>query len=250
MEPVLSGKTAVVTGGSRGIGRAIALRLAQAGAHVVINCTERGVDKAQDVLREIQALNGSAEVKAFSVADSAAVDKAFAEIIAARGAVHVLVNNAGIARDGLVMRVKDEDWDETFDTNLKGAFNCSRAVTRPMMKAREGSIINITSIVGQMGNAGQVAYSASKAGMIGMTKSMAKELASRSVRVNAIAPGFIATEMTADLPATAKDEMLKAIPMGYMGDANTVADAVLFLASPASSYITGQVLAVNGGMYM
>lgn len=254
---VLSGKVALVTGASRGIGKAIALKLASAGAFVIINC-QRGVDKAEEVAKEIETMkadgraptSAGAEVRAFSVSDSAAVDKAVTEIIAARGAIHILVNNAGIARDSLLMRAKDEEWDETMNTNLKGCFNCTRAVTRPMMKAREGSIINITSIVGEMGNAGQAAYSASKAGMIGLTKSVAKELASRNVRVNAISPGFIDTEMTVDLPATARDEMLKSIPMGKMGSAENVADAVLWLASPASVYVTGQVIGVNGGMYM
>jgi len=246
----LQGKVALVTGGSRGIGRAIALRLAGEGAFVVINCTARGVDKAAEVLNEIKARGGDGEVKPFSVSDSAAVDKAMDEVIKARGGIHILVNNAGVARDALIMRAKDEEWDETLNTNLKGCFNCSRAVTRPMMKAREGSIINISSIVGEMGNAGQAIYAASKAGMLGLTKSMAKELASRNVRVNAVTPGFITTEMTAELPQTAKDEMLKAIPMGAMGTPEQVADAVLWLASSESSYVTGQVIGVNGGMLM
>jgi 3-oxoacyl-[acyl-carrier protein] reductase len=247
---VLNGKVALVTGASRGIGREIALRMAEAGAFVALNCTERGVEKAEAVLAEIRAAGGDGLVKPFSVSDSAAVDQAIDEIIKAKGALHILVNNAGVAKDSLFMRMKDEDWDFTLNTNLKGAALCARAVTRPMMKAREGVIINISSVVGQMGNAGQAAYSASKAGLFGLTKSLAKELASRNIRVNAVAPGFIDTEMTTNLPATAKEEMLKAIPMARMGSGKEVADAVIFLSSPASSYVTGQVIAVNGGMYV
>lgn len=247
---ILKGKNALVTGASRGIGREIALRLAQEGAFVALNCTPRGVEKAEAVLAEIRAGGGDGVVKAFSVSDSAAVDQAVDELIKAKGSLHILVNNAGIAKDSLFMRMKDEEWDDTLNTNLKGAALCARAVTRPMMKAREGVIINISSVVGQMGNAGQAAYSASKAGLFGLTKTLAKELASRNIRVNAVAPGFIDTEMTTDLPATAKEEMLKAIPMGRMGSGKEIADAVVFLASPSSSYVTGQILAVNGGMYV
>lgn len=246
----LNGKVALVTGGSRGIGREIALKLAEAGAFVAINCTERGVEKAEGVLSEIRAAGGDGMVKPFSVADSSAVDKAVDEIIKAKGAVHVLVNNAGIAKDNLFMRMKDEEWDDTLNTNLKGAALCARAVTRPMMKAREGVIINVSSVVGQMGNAGQAAYSASKAGLFGLTKTLAKELASRGIRVNAVAPGFIDTEMTHDLPETAKAEMFKAIPLGRMGTGKEIAEAVLWLSGPQSSYVTGQILAVNGGMYV
>jgi 3-oxoacyl-[acyl-carrier protein] reductase len=246
----LNGKVALVTGASRGIGREIALRLGEAGAFVVLNCTERGVEKANAVLAEIQKSGGDGMVKPFSISDSKAVDAAVDEVIKAKGAIHILVNNAGIAKDALFMRMKDEEWDDTLNTNLKGAALCARAVVRPMMKAREGVIINMSSVVGQMGNAGQAAYSASKAGLFGLTKTLAKELASRNIRVNAIAPGFIDTEMTADLPATAKEQMLKEIPMGRMGSGKEIAEAVLWLASPASSYITGQTLAVNGGMYV
>ena len=247
---ILNGKNVLVTGASRGIGREIALRLAAEGAFVALNCTPRGVEKAEAVLAEIRAAGGDGIVKPFSVSDSAAVDQAVDELIKLKGAVHVLVNNAGVAKDSLFMRMKDEEWDDTLNTNLKGAAMCARAVTRPMMKAREGAIINISSVVGQMGNAGQAAYSASKAGLFGLTKTLAKELASRNIRVNAVAPGFIDTEMTLDLPATAKEEMLKAIPMGRMGSGREIAEAVLWLASPASSYVTGQILAVNGGMYV
>ena len=247
---ILSGKVALVTGASRGIGREIALRLAEEGAFVALNCTERGVEKANSVLSEIRSKGGDGLVKPFSVSDSKSVDTAIEDLIKAKGAVHILVNNAGIAKDSLFMRMKDEEWDDTLNTNLKGAALCARAVTRPMMKSREGSIINISSVVGQMGNAGQAAYSASKAGLFGLTKALAKELASRNIRVNAVAPGFIDTEMTTDLPATAKEEMLKAIPMGRMGSGREIAEAVLWLASPASAYVTGQILAVNGGMYV
>lgn len=246
----LQGKIALVTGASRGIGKEIALTLADAGAFVVLNCTERGVDKAEAVLSEIKSKGGDGLVKPFSVSNSNAVDQAIDEVIKTKGNISILVNNAGIAKDNLFMRMKDEEWDDTLNTNLKGAALCARAVVRPMMKAREGVIINLTSVVGQMGNAGQAAYSASKAGLIGLTKTLAKELASRNIRVNAVAPGFIDTEMTADLPATAKEEMLKGIPMGRMGSSKEVADAVLWLCSPTSSYVTGQILAVNGGMYM
>ncbi|MGZ3717739.1 MAG: 3-oxoacyl-[acyl-carrier-protein] reductase [Bdellovibrionota bacterium] len=246
----LSGKVALVTGASRGIGREIALRLAEDGAFVVINCTERGMGKAEAVLAEIKGKGGDGMVKPFSVSSSAAIDAAVDEITKAKGPVNILVNNAGIARDNIFMRMKDEEWDDTLNTNLKGAAFCARAVTRPMMKAREGVIINISSVVGQMGNAGQAAYSASKAGLFGLTKTLAKELASRNIRVNAVAPGFIDTEMTVDLPAAAKEEMLKAIPMGRMGSGREIAEAVAWLASPASAYVTGQILAVNGGMYV
>ncbi len=247
---LLQNKVAVVTGASRGIGREIALGLAAEGAFVVLNCTPRGVEKAEAVLKEIQTNGGDGMIKPFSVSESTSVDQAFDEIIKAKGAVHILVNNAGIAKDSLFMRMKDEEWDDTLNTNLKGAALCARAVVRPMMKAKEGVIINLSSVVGQMGNAGQAAYSASKAGLIGLTKTLAKELASRNIRVNCIAPGFIDTEMTHDLPATAKEEMLKSIPMGRMGSGKEIADAVVWLSSAKSSYVTGQVLAINGGMYV
>lgn len=247
---VLTGKVALITGASRGIGREIAIRLAEEGAFVTLNCTGRGVEKAEAVLAEIRAKGGDGMVKAFSVSDSAAVNQAVDEILKAKGNLHILVNNAGVAKDALFLRMKDEEWDDTLNTNLKGAAFCSRAVVRSMMKAREGAIINISSVVGQMGNAGQAAYSASKAGLFGLTKTLAKELASRNIRVNSVAPGFIDTEMTADLPAPAREEMLKGIPMGRMGSGREIAEAVLWLASPSSAYVTGQILAVNGGMYV
>jgi len=246
----LSGKIALVTGASRGIGKEIALRLAAEGAFVALNCTSRGVEKAEAVLAEIKNAGGDGCVKPFSVSDSASVNAAVDELLKEKGNIHILVNNAGIARDNIFMRMKDEEWDDTLNTNLKGAALCARAVVRSMMKARDGVIINISSVVGQMGNAGQAAYSASKAGLFGLTKTLAKELASRNIRVNAVAPGFIDTEMTTDLPAAAKEEMLKAIPMGRMGSGKEIADAVAWLASPGSTYVTGQILAVNGGMYV
>lgn len=247
---LLANKVALVTGASRGIGKDIALSLAKEGAYVFLNCTERGVEKAQAVLGEIKAAGGDGMVKPFSVSDSASVDKAVEEIIQAKGAIHILVNNAGIAKDSLFIRMKDEDWDDTLNTNLKGAALCARAVARPMMKAREGAIINLSSVVGQMGNPGQAAYSASKAGLFGLTKTLAKELAMRNIRVNAVAPGFIDTDMTAELPSGAKDAMLNSIPMGRMGTGKEIAEAVLWLAGPQSAYVTGQILAVNGGMYV
>lgn len=247
---VLSGKVALVTGASRGIGKEIALRLAEEGAYIVLNCTERGIEKAEAVLKEIRSKGADGMVKPFSVSDSSSVNQAVDDILKAKGNIHILVNNAGVAKDALFMRMKDEEWDDTLNTNLKGAALCARAVIRSMMKAREGAIINLSSVVGQMGNPGQAAYSASKAGLFGLTKTLAKEMASRNIRVNAVAPGFIDTEMTADLPPTAKEEMLKAIPMERMGTGREIAEAVLWLASPASSYVTGQILAVNGGMYV
>ena len=250
MSKYLQGKVALVTGSSRGIGREIALALADTGAFVVINCTARGVEKGEAVLAEIKSKGGDGLVMPFSVSDSAAVNQAIDEIIKQKGNINILVNNAGIARDSLFMRMKDDEWDDTMNTNLKGAALCTRAVVRPMMKAREGVIINLSSVVGEMGNAGQAAYSASKAGMIGLTKTLARELAARNIRVNAVSPGFIDTEMTSDLPAAAKEEMLKQIPLGRMGSAKEIADVVLWLCSPQSTYITGQVIGVNGGMYI
>ena len=247
---ILKDKVALVTGASRGIGKEIALALGNEGAFVVLNCTANGAPKAELVLEEIRAKGGDGLVKPFSVSDSEAVSGAINEIITTKGAIHILVNNAGIAKDALFIRMKEEDWDATLNTNLKGAALCTRAVTKSMMKAREGVIINLSSVVGQMGNAGQAAYSASKAGLLGLTKTLAKELASRNIRVNAVAPGFIDTEMTADLPAPAKEEMLKSIPLGRMGTGKEIADTVVWLCSPKSSYITGQVIAVNGGMYV
>jgi 3-oxoacyl-[acyl-carrier protein] reductase len=245
----LQGKVALVTGGSRGIGRACAVALAKAGAKVVISYAGNEV-AAQETLGLLQAAGVAGESVKFDVADSAACQAAVDGIVKAHGRLDVLVNNAGIAVDGLIMRFKDEDWDRTLDTNLKGAFALIRAASRPMMKQRGGSIVNVSSIVGEMGNGGQAAYAASKAGLIGLTKAVAKELASRNIRVNAVSPGFIGTDMTHGLSEENKAKMLEAIPLARLGSAEEVANAVLFLSSDASSYITGEVLKVNGGMYM
>jgi 3-oxoacyl-[acyl-carrier protein] reductase len=244
-----TGKVALVTGGSRGIGRAIALELGRRGAKVVFSYAgnEAAAAQAQQALTEAGV--ASRPVR-FDVADPAACAAAVDELFKAEGRLDVLVNNAGVAIDGLVMRYKDEDWDRTLDTNLKGPFALIRAASRPMMKQRSGAIVNVSSIIGEIGNAGQVAYAASKAGLIGLTKSLARELASRSIRVNAVTPGFITTDMTHGLTDELKEKMKEAIPLARIGSPEDVAAAVAFLASDAAAYITGEVLKVNGGMYM
>ncbi|MGE5414773.1 MAG: 3-oxoacyl-[acyl-carrier-protein] reductase [Syntrophomonadaceae bacterium] len=244
------GKTALVTGASRGIGRAIAVALARGGANVALNYAGNEA-AAQEALRLVQEAGApKAKLWKFDVADPAACSKAVEEIVAELGGLHILVNNAGIAIDQLVMRLKDEDWNRTLQVNLTGNFNLIRAVTRPMMKAKGGAIVNLTSVVGEMGNAGQAAYAAAKAGQIGLTKSVARELASRSIRVNAVAPGYIETDMTAGLADAAKSKLQEMIPLARLGTAEDVANAVAFLASDQASYVTGEVLRVNGGMYM
>jgi 3-oxoacyl-[acyl-carrier protein] reductase len=245
----LAGKTALVTGGSRGIGKAICLKLAAQGANVGINYVSRAA-AAEEVLAEITAAGGKGFVVGFDVADSAAVENAIKNISADHGGIDILVNNAGITRDGLMARMKDEDWDAVLNTNLKGAFLCAKEAMRGMMKHRWGRIINISSVIGCVGNAGQVNYAAAKAGLIGLTKSMAKELASRKITVNCVAPGYIVTDMTADLKDELKERLLAAIPLGSLGTPENVAAAVAFLASEESGYITGQTLHVNGGMHM
>ena len=253
----LAGKTAIVTGASRGIGKAIALRLAQEGAWVLVNCTAN-VDKAEEVVREIEAMKAAGKapetaggmVAQFSVSDTKAVDEAFTKVLEKRGGLDILVNNAGITRDGLALRISDADWDAVIDTNLKGTFVCSRAAIRPMMKARIGSIINMSSVVGEMGNSGQANYCASKSGIFGLTKSLSRELGSRSIRVNAVAPGFIDTDMTSNLPEGVKQAMLENIPLRRLGTTKDIADVVLWLSSDQSAYVTGQVISVNGGLYM
>lgn len=241
-------QVAVVTGAGRGIGRAIALKLAGAGAHVV--CVSRTAENAAKVADEVRALGRKAWARAVDVADAKAVAADAEAILAEAGRVDVLVNNAGVTRDGLLMRMSDEDWDVVLNTNLKGAFNFTKALSRAFIKQRSGRIINITSVIGLIGNAGQCNYAASKAGLIGFTKSVARELAGRGVTVNAIAPGFIETDMTAILNDLIKAEVLKRIPLNSLGKPDDIAEAALFLASPAARYITGQVLAVDGGMVM
>lgn len=240
-------KVALVTGGSRGIGKAIALELAAAGNLVVINCSGN-TTKADAVAQEIGVAGGEAYVRAWDVSSYEETEKALKEIIKNFGRLDILVNNAGITRDGLLMQMKEEDFDRVLDVNLKGAFNTIRFASRQMLKQRSGRIVNLSSVVALRGNAGQVNYSASKAGIIGLTKSAARELASRGITVNAVAPGFIETEMTAVLSDEVKDAGRKSIPLGRMGHPEDVAKAVAYLVSDGAAYITGQVLCVDGGM--
>ncbi|MCF2663942.1 3-oxoacyl-[acyl-carrier-protein] reductase [Oscillibacter valericigenes] len=244
-----SGKTAVVTGGSRGLGRAVCLELAAGGANVVL-CYAGNEAAANETVAACEALGARAVAVRCDVADSAQVKTLMDTALQTFGRIDILVNNAGITRDGLLMMMKEDDFDAVIDTNLKGAFLCMKAVARQMMKQRYGRIVNLSSVVGLRGNAGQVNYAASKAGIIGMTKSLAKELASRGVTVNAVAPGFMETDMTAAMPEAAKTATLAAIPMGRMGAVEDVAKTVAFLASEEAGYITGQVIAVDGGMSM
>ena len=246
---LLDGKTALVTGASRGIGRAIALCLAAEGARVAINYAGN-VKAAEEVKAIIEAAGGTAILCQADIADSSAVEVMIADVVKEFGAIDILVNNAGITRDTLLMRMKDEDFAKVLDTNLKGVFYCTKAVSKLMMKKRSGRIVNMASVVGLVGNAGQTNYAAAKAGVIGFSKSAAKELASRGITVNVVAPGFIGTDMTAGLPESVKEKMLTDIPLGRMGEPEDVANAVLFLASDQASYITGQVVNVDGGMVM
>ena len=244
----LSNQIAVVTGAGRGIGRAIALKFAAEGADVV--CVSRTQENSGKVAAEIRALGRKAWAFAVDVADAAAVSTVAEKILADCGKVDILVNNAGVTRDGLVMRLSDADWDTVLNTNLKGAFLFTKAFSRAFAKQRSGRIINISSVIGLIGNPGQSNYAASKAGLIGFTQSVAREFASRSITVNAIAPGFIETDMTSELNVELKAAILKQIPMGKFGAAEDIANAALFLASPSASYVTGQVLTVDGGMVM
>jgi len=244
----LANQIAVVTGAGRGIGRAIALKFAQEGADVVV--VSRTAENSEKVAAEIRALGRQAWAHAVDVADAAAVSAAAEKILADCGKVDILVNNAGVTRDGLLMRMSDADWDTVLDTNLKGAFLVTKAFSRAMIKARAGRIVNISSVIGLIGNAGQCNYAASKAGLIGFTQSVAKELAGRGITVNAIAPGFIQTDMTSELKEEMKTALLKQIPLGSFGEAEDIAAAALYLASPAARYVTGQVLTVDGGMVM
>lgn len=246
---MLKGKTAVVTGAGRGIGKAIALKLAENGANIVINDVV-GSDYADDTKREIEALGVGAAVVRGDVRNPEDVDALMKAAIECFGQIDILVNNAGITRDGLMLRMSEEDWDNVLDINLKGAFHCIRSAARYMMKKRSGAIINIASVVGVMGNAGQANYSASKAGLIGLTKSAAKEFSSRNIRINAVAPGFIESHMTDVLSEEVKNKYFEAIPLSRFGTAEDVAKAVLFLASDLSSYITGQTINIDGGLVM
>lgn len=246
---MLNGKVAVVTGASRGIGKAIARKLAEQGAAVIINYNG-SAGKAEEVKQEIISAGGIAETIQCNVADYDACEAFFKEIIAKFGRIDILVNNAGITKDGLLMRMSEEEFSGVIDVNLKGTFHCIRFASRQMMKQRSGRIINMSSVVGVAGNAGQINYAASKAGVIGMTKSAAKELAARGITVNAIAPGFIETDMTSVLSEKVKEETMRQIPLGRLGQGEDIAAAAAFLASEEAGYITGQVLHVDGGMVM
>ena len=244
----LKGKVALVTGAAQGIGKAIALLLARNGADMVVS--DINLEKAEETAKEIRAIGPKAMAVKVDVANLSDVERMVTGILEKLAKIDILVNNAGITRDKLILRMTEEDWDAVLGVNLKGTFNCTKAVVRHMVKQRSGKIVNIASLVGQMGNAGQANYSASKAGVIGLTKTIAREYAQRGINVNAIAPGYIETPMTEALPEKAKEELKKLIPMERLGKPEDVAEAVLFLISEESSYITGQVLNVNGGIYM
>ena len=246
---LLDGKVALVTGASRGIGRAVALKLASEGAKVAINYAG-SQGKAEEVKAEIEKMGGEAILVQANVADKDAVEQMVGAVVEAFGTIDILVNNAGITRDGLLARMKDEDFEAVVDTNLKGVFYCTKAVAKLMMKKRSGRIVNMASVVGLTGNAGQTNYAASKAGVIGFSKSAAKELASRGITVNMVAPGFIATDMTEAMNEKAKEAVLGTIPLKREGRPEDVANAVLFLVSENASYITGQIVNVDGGMVM
>jgi 3-oxoacyl-[acyl-carrier protein] reductase len=243
----LQGKVAVVTGGSRGIGRAIALALGRAGARVAVTCVQQR-DAAEDVVQQLHALGTEGYVYQFDIADFAATTTVFDEIQQQLGGIDILVSNAGVRRDQLLVRMALEDWEVVLRTNLSGTFHCARAAARAMLRRRWGRIITITSIAGLMGNAGQTNYAASKAGMVGFTKALAREVAARGITVNAVAPGFIETDMTRTLPEAQRQVLLQQIPTGYFGTPEDVAACVLFLASEEARYITGEVISVSGGL--
>ena len=245
---MMKGQVALVTGASRGIGQAISLKLAAEGIFVVATATSEA--GAEATVAAITAQGGAALAVKLDVTNSAEVEALFKKIVSEQGRLDILVNNAGITKDGLMMRMKDNDWDSVLDTNLKGSFLCLREASKIMTKARYGRVINISSVVGEMGNPGQANYCASKAGLFGLTKSAARELAKRNITVNAVAPGFIETDMTAVLPEKGREALLQNIPMERLGSVDDIAHAVSFLISPQAGYITGQVLSVNGGMYM
>ena len=246
---LLDGKIALVTGGSRGIGRAVAIELAKEGAAVAINYAGNKA-AAEEVQSIITQMGGKAMIIQADVSDEKSAMQMVEEVIAQLGGIDILVNNAGITRDGLFIRMKEEDWNAVINTNLTGIFNCTKVAAKYMMKKRSGRIINMSSVSGIMGNAGQTNYAAAKAGVIGFTKSLAREMASRGITVNAVAPGFIAPDMTAAMPEKAQEHVLTSIPLGKMGKPEDIANAVLFLASDKASYITGQVIHVDGGMVM
>jgi 3-oxoacyl-[acyl-carrier protein] reductase len=245
----LAGQVALVTGASRGIGAAIARDLAAAGACVIVNYQTRRA-AAEAVVADIVGAGGRAEAMPFDVRDAAAVDDAVRAAAARLGNVSILVNNAGVSTDALIPRIKEEDWNRVLDVNLKGVFNCTKAVARGMMRARSGRIVNLSSVVAVLGNAGQAAYAAAKAGVIGFTKATARELAGRGITANVIAPGFIATDMTENVDSAARDLYLALIPLRRLGKAEEVAAAATFLAGPGGAYITGQVIHINGGLYV
>jgi len=244
----LTDKVALVTGAAQGIGKAVALLLARNGADLIVS--DINLEKAEETAKEIQAIGRKAMAIKVDVANLGDVEQMVEAVLGRFGHIDILINNAGITRDRLVLRMTEEDWDAVLNINLKGTFHCTKAVIRHMSKQRSGKIVNIASVVGEMGNAGQANYSASKAGVIGFTKTIAREFAQRGINVNAIAPGYIETPMTESLPEKAKEELKRIIPMERLGRPEDVAEAVLFLVSEASSYITGQVLNVNGGIYM